>query len=434
MNSIQIKKYIPRAIYYLSPWVALRSFFLVLLNKNLSTSDAEITKFQDHLNKIFYDTSLQLVSHARIGLYLILKYLNLPTDSAVILSPISLPEMLKMIRINKLEAQFVGYKKNSFELDLASLTVSKNARVFLYTPISGIHTDIDELVAFCKKHNLILVQDLTQSLGGSWKNKGLHLYSDYSYFSLCDLKTIHTHRGGGVSSKDTGFISFVEEQKSSFFLLPSKKYFLSFIFEDFISSALLRRNVFHYLGRHILNFLNNLSPQLIENLTSGSGIQIGPFHLFKSFMASGNDWLQDEIPNEQKYLYTKMQAQIGLERLSKFHKIEELRKQKILLFYKNLSAASQKLVPTYPQDSGHVFWRAPLVIKDYDAFQKYLLKHHIDAARSNLPWLPDLIEQSTTGKEMRENCIYLPIHYYLSDDEVLAMATVVNSYTAYFIK
>ena len=54
----------------------------------------------------------------------------------------------------------------------------------------------------------------------------------------------------------------------------------------------------------------------------------------------------------------------------------------------------------------------------------------IDVARSNLPWLPELVldPQQVPGKEMKNNCVYIPIYHYLSDDEVLQISQAVNQY------
>ncbi len=338
--------------------------------------------------------------------------------------------MLKMIRLNQLLPRFAGFKKNSFSLDLTSLQVAPATRAFLYTPICGFHTDMNELRDFCKKHNLILIQDLTQSFGGKWKNQPLHLYGSYSFYSLCDLKTLHTHRGGLVLTEDAGFKKYFSEVEKTWLQKPSFRYFLGFIVEDFISVVLLNRTVFNHIGIWILKTMNRLDIQLVERLTAGLGFKTRFFHVMKAFMASGTDWTSGQIPEEQKYTYTGFQAAIGLERLKKFDAIEEQRRRKIRLFYENLTLQKKVRKPHFTEDPDHVFWRAPLVVDDFLEFQAYLLSKKIDAARSNLPWLPRLVDPnlSVSGEEMKTNCINIPIYHYLSDEEVLQIAQEVNAY------
>ena len=423
-------KSIPRAIYYMNFMTPFKSLWKIIFRTDSLKSGFSVTEFQTELKKKFHGAEVELVPHARIGFYLILKFLRISHGSEILCSPIGLPEMLKMIRIHKLTPRFVGYKKNSLLLDLESLQVSQNTKAFFYTPISGIQTDMTALVGFCKKHDLILIQDLTQSFGAEWKKQPLHRYADYNIYSLCDLKTLHTHRGGLIVSNRKELAEFLKKQKDEFLLSPSKKYFLGFIVEDLISSTLLRRNIFNYIGKYILKFLNLIDAHLVENLTAGNGLKVGSIRFFQNFMASGKDWMSDLIPDEQKYVYTNLQAEIGLERWPKLVSIEKRRKSNVLFFYSNLNDKARNLIPDFPEDEGHIFWRAPLIVSDFPGFQKYLLANQIDVARSNLPWLPDLLNHTDiSGRELKYNCVYMPIHHYLNREDVLLVAAVVNKYS-----
>lgn len=425
-----LKRHVPRAIFYMNLKTPVRSLLEILFNKKWKSDQKGVQEFKNSLALKFNFTEPLLSSHARIVFYHILKYLNFPKDSEIIISPISLAEMLKMIRLNHLNVKFVGYKENSFSLDLDNLRVSKKTKAFLYTPIAGIHTDMDALRHFCKTHNLTLIQDLTQSLGGRWNGQDLHSYADYNFYSLCDLKTLHTHRGGLAVSRDSGFRRYFEQIQASWFIPPTTSYFINMILEDMLSVILLNRSFFNFFGIWILRALNKIDIRLIENLTAGYGYQTKFFHLFSKFMASGNDWSSDDIPSEQKYTYTGLQARIGLERLKKFDLIESERKRKILLFYANLQLNKKLTRPKIPEDAGHVFWRAPLIVEDFLDFQSYLLTKKIDIARSNLPWLPELVRDnnSVTGEQMKKNCAYIPIYHYLTDEEVLLISQAVNQY------
>ena len=410
----------------------IKSFLEILLHKHWKTNQKDVQKFENELAVKFNFIEPLLTSHARIALYHILKYLNFASGSEIISSPISLAEMLKMIRLNDLQVSFVGYKKNSFNLDLEAVKITAKSKAFLYTPIAGIHTDMDALSFFCKKNNLILIQDLTQSLGGQWKEKDLHSYSDYNFYSLCDLKTLHTHRGGLIVSHDVNFRKYFKQSLATWFLTPSTSYFIYFISEDFCSVVLLNRLFFNFFGIWILKILNQIDSHLIENLTAGYGFRNKYLQFFNKFFVNTNDWTSNTIPSEQKYLYTHLQARIGLERLKKFDYIESERKKKIKLLYKNLRLKKKLIQPQILDDPGHVFWRAALIVEDFLDFQSYMLSKKIDVARSNLPWLPELkqIIQDIPGQEMKKNCVYIPIHYYLSDEEVIQIAENINQYEA----
>ncbi len=426
----EIGFYVPRAIFYMEKKTPLRSLAEIFFSIGWKSSDRNLIEFEKELEKKFNISAPILTSHARIALYHVLKYLNFPESSEIIMSPISLAEMLKMVRLNKMNINYIGFKKNSFNLDFSKVNVTERTKAFLYTPIAGIHSDMDEITQFCRRNNLTLIMDLTQSLGGKWREAALHSLGDFSFYSFCDLKTLHTHRGAMIASRIPEFKTYIEKNYFSWFLPASTMYFLKFIFEDLFSVIMLNRKFFNYIGVYFLKALNRVDPLIAENITAGYGFKIKNNHFFKQVMASGNDWQSDEIPAEQKYRFTCLQARIGRERLKKFDFIESERKRKILLFYKNLRPKTKVIQPEFVVDSGHTFWRAPLIVEDFLDFQAYMLSKKIDVARSNLPWLPGLSldTQAPSGEEMKTNCVYIPIYHYLSDQEVLQIAQVVNLY------
>jgi 8-amino-3,8-dideoxy-alpha-D-manno-octulosonate transaminase len=58
--------------------------------------------------------------------------------------------------------------------------------------------DMDALIAICKKHNLILLEDACQSIGGTYKGKSLGTIGDAGTFSFDFVKTMTCGEGGVV--------------------------------------------------------------------------------------------------------------------------------------------------------------------------------------------------------------------------------------------
>ena len=423
-------KYLPRAVYYLNLRKSLANFLKVTWSDTWSENGEKVREFKQSLCKFTDYPELHFTGHARIALFHILRFLAFPRGSEILMTPISLAEMLKMVRLNDLVPKFVGYKVGSFDLDYSSAAVTDKTKAFLYTPLAGIHTPPDELLAFCKKHNLILIQDLTQSFTGREFRTEIAV-GDYNFWSLCDLKTLHTHRGGIVHGRNEQFNNYMQEASASWFLPPSRKYFLTFIFEDLISGLFLNREFFNCIGHFVVSVMRKIDPHLLENITAGNAFSKSQSELLKNFMASGNDWQSSEIPPEQKYRYCDVLAETGLERLPLTNDIIRRRNTNVRSFYSQLSPGARKLMPTNLREERQLFWRAPLLVSDFLGFQEFLWNYNIDCARSNLPWLPDLLSDSSVpGRQMKENCVYLPIYHYLTPDEVTYVADKVNLYAA----
>lgn len=72
----------------------------------------------------------------------------------------------------------------------------------------GSMADMDALVAICKEHNLILLEDACQSIGASYKGKNLGTIGDAGTFSFDFVKTMTCAEGGVVmSNREDVFIN-----------------------------------------------------------------------------------------------------------------------------------------------------------------------------------------------------------------------------------
>jgi len=66
----------------------------------------------------------------------------------------------------------------------------------------GSMADMDALMAICKEHNLILLEDACQSIGASYKGKKIGTIGDAGTFSFDFVKTITCGEGGAVMTNN----------------------------------------------------------------------------------------------------------------------------------------------------------------------------------------------------------------------------------------
>lgn len=69
----------------------------------------------------------------------------------------------------------------------------------------GALADLDALRAICDKHDLILLEDACQAVGGTYKGKALGAYGDLGCFSFDFVKTITCGEGGGVITNNDNY-------------------------------------------------------------------------------------------------------------------------------------------------------------------------------------------------------------------------------------
>ncbi|WP_310991718.1 DegT/DnrJ/EryC1/StrS family aminotransferase [Aequorivita marina] len=76
--------------------------------------------------------------------------------------------------------------------------ITDKTRCVMPVHMCGSMADLKALKAICKKHNLILLEDACQAIGGTYDGKPLGSYGDLGCFSFDYVKTITCGEGGAV--------------------------------------------------------------------------------------------------------------------------------------------------------------------------------------------------------------------------------------------
>src|SRR5215212_704493 len=80
--------------------------------------------------------------------------------------------------------------------------VSSKTKCVMPVHMCGSMADLDALVAICKEHNLILLEDACQSIGASYKGKYVGTIGRAGTFSFDFVKIITCGEGGAVMTND----------------------------------------------------------------------------------------------------------------------------------------------------------------------------------------------------------------------------------------
>jgi 8-amino-3,8-dideoxy-alpha-D-manno-octulosonate transaminase len=80
--------------------------------------------------------------------------------------------------------------------------ITPRTKAVLLIQVFGSMGKMDEIVAVCKRHNLILIEDAAPALGGSYKGKMLGNFGKVSAFSFDFYKIITAGEGGAIATND----------------------------------------------------------------------------------------------------------------------------------------------------------------------------------------------------------------------------------------
>ena len=82
--------------------------------------------------------------------------------------------------------------------DAVRKAITSKTKAVMPVHMCGSMADMDALIAICKEHNLILIEDACQSIGGSYKGKSLGTIGDAGTFSFDFVKTMTCGEGGVI--------------------------------------------------------------------------------------------------------------------------------------------------------------------------------------------------------------------------------------------
>lgn len=83
--------------------------------------------------------------------------------------------------------------------------ITHRTKVVMPVHMCGSMADLDALKAICSNHNLLLLEDACQAIGGSYKGKPLGSVGDLGCFSFDFVKTITCGEGGAIITDSEEF-------------------------------------------------------------------------------------------------------------------------------------------------------------------------------------------------------------------------------------
>lgn len=86
--------------------------------------------------------------------------------------------------------------------DAVRKAITAKTKCVMPVHMCGSMADLDALLAICKEHNLILLEDACQSIGATYKGKAIGTIGHAGTFSFDFVKTITCAEGGVVMTND----------------------------------------------------------------------------------------------------------------------------------------------------------------------------------------------------------------------------------------
>jgi dTDP-4-amino-4,6-dideoxygalactose transaminase len=89
--------------------------------------------------------------------------------------------------------------------------VTKNTKAVMVVHYGGFHEEMEQIQAFCKNKNIILIEDAAQSIHSFNRDTPLGSYGDFSVFSFHETKNINCGEGGLLVVNNEKYLSVIDK-------------------------------------------------------------------------------------------------------------------------------------------------------------------------------------------------------------------------------
>ena len=307
--------------------------------KKTTQMGKSVNLFEKKISSLFSKKYGLMVNSGSSALTLALHVMNFPKGSEVITPCLNFGTAVSSIMLSNLNPVFVDCEVNTLQIDSTKIErkISKKTKALLIPNLIGNIPDWKKIRQIANKHNLLIIEDSADTLGGKINNKSTGIYSDISITSFYGSHVISCAGNGGIM------------------LTNNKNYFS-------------RAKVLRSWGR---------MSSLIKDSEN--------IHKRLSIKLNGLDYDRKFVFSEAGYNFepSEVGASFGLEQLKKFKHFTKLRNRNFKLHHSFFSTLDKYFIsPKVNQKVKTNFLAYPIILKNNlkfsrKEFQIYLEKNNI---------------------------------------------------------
>ena len=172
---------------------------------NYFTNGKKVKEFENKWSKwlgVKYSVFVNSGSSANL---LTISYLKtLYKSGEIILSPLNWVSDVTSVLYNGFKPRFVDINLSNLAMSTNKIiqNINKNTKAIFLTHILGFNGLDEKLLKICKKKNIILIEDVCESHGATFKKKKLGCYGLISNFSFYYAHHLSTIEGGMLCTND----------------------------------------------------------------------------------------------------------------------------------------------------------------------------------------------------------------------------------------
>lgn len=205
-------------------------------------------KARHELRGVLGDSDGLFCQSARTAFDLLLRTLALPPGSEILITAITIPDMVAIIHSHRLVPVPVDLEATRLTptIDTLNRAVRPATRMLVVTHLFGGHVDPAPFVTFARQHDLILVEDRAQAFESVVECQAGE--ADLVFYSFGPIKSCTAIGGALVSSRNAGLLSRMQQIQESY-PPQSRLHYAKRIFKYGLLKAISGRLVYGLLNR-----------------------------------------------------------------------------------------------------------------------------------------------------------------------------------------
>lgn len=305
-------------------WLAFKLIFQFWKWKKGKAVEKLEEEFKNYLG-VKYGFSF---NSGRSCLMIILKALNLPSDTEVLVQAFTCNAAVNPVIWNNFKPVYVDCDEDAFNIDTEDLKkkISPKTRILIVQHTFGLPANMDEILKIVQDNNLILIEDCAHSLGAEIKGRKVGTFGKAAFFSFSRDKVISSVYGGMLATNDDNLAKSVKKEK-----YPC----CCWIFQQLLHPVLMNWLIlptYRILGKYLLVLFQGL-------------------HI----LSKAVHW-KEKIGKRPRYFPKKMPNSLAVLALNQFKKLEKFNNYREIIaqsYYQELKDSAFEL----PQRNNNIFLR-----------------------------------------------------------------------------
>jgi perosamine synthetase len=174
------------------------------------------TELENMLLKIFENKNIYLFNRGREALYFILKTLGIKNSDEVMVQAMTCVAVVTPILWLSAKPVYVDINQDNYNIDIFDFEkkITPKAKAIIIQHTFGNIANIKKIVEIAKKHNMYVIEDCAHLFLTDYSNTEVNKYSDASFFSFAQDKSISCVQGGLSVINNSQFKDIAERNYS----------------------------------------------------------------------------------------------------------------------------------------------------------------------------------------------------------------------------